>query len=75
MSVISKKHQITVPVGVLREAGLGPDLVGELAGALDRRVYPEEYLEELRREWRWSSSMRMSSSGSSTETTRTTPRP
>lgn len=72
MSVISKKHQITVPVGVLREAGLGPgddvrvtavgpgrielvrveDLVGELAGALDRRVYPEGYLEELRREWR-----------------------
>ena len=72
MSVISKKHQITVPVGVLREAGLGPgddvrvtsvgpgrielvrvdDLVGELAGALDRRVYPEGYLGELRREWR-----------------------
>lgn len=28
------------------------DLVEEFAGALDREVYPDGYLEDLRREWR-----------------------
>ena len=71
MSIISRKNQVTLPVDVLREAGLEPgddvrvqvvgpgklelvradDLVQEFAGVFDATVYPEGYLEELRREW------------------------
>ena len=71
MSVISRKNQVTLPVEVLREAGLEPgddvrvrvvgpgrlelvrsdELVKEFAGVFDSTVYPQHYLEELRREW------------------------
>jgi bifunctional DNA-binding transcriptional regulator/antitoxin component of YhaV-PrlF toxin-antitoxin module len=70
MSVISRTNQITLPVDVLRAAGLQPgdevrvtavgpgrlelvrlaELVDELAGIFDATVYPEGYLERLRRE-------------------------
>jgi bifunctional DNA-binding transcriptional regulator/antitoxin component of YhaV-PrlF toxin-antitoxin module len=68
---LSRKHQATIPVAVLAEAGihageplrveaLGPgriiltraeDSMEDLLGALDRDVYPEGYLQELRAEW------------------------
>lgn len=68
---LSRKHQATIPVAVLAEAGihageplrveaLGPgriiltraeDSLEDLLGALDRDVYPEGYLQELRAEW------------------------
>ncbi|HET6752240.1 MAG TPA: AbrB/MazE/SpoVT family DNA-binding domain-containing protein [Actinomycetes bacterium] len=68
---LSRKHQATIPVAVLAEAGihageplrveaLGPgriiltraeDSMEDLFGALDRDVYPEGYLQELRAEW------------------------
>jgi bifunctional DNA-binding transcriptional regulator/antitoxin component of YhaV-PrlF toxin-antitoxin module len=68
---LSRKHQATIPVAVLAEAGihageplrveaLGPgriiltraeDSMEDLLGALDRDVYPEGYLRELRAEW------------------------
>jgi bifunctional DNA-binding transcriptional regulator/antitoxin component of YhaV-PrlF toxin-antitoxin module len=71
VSLISRKNQITLPVDVLRDAGLQPgddvrvhavgpgrvelvrtdDLVAEFAGVFDASVYPDGYLEELRREW------------------------
>jgi bifunctional DNA-binding transcriptional regulator/antitoxin component of YhaV-PrlF toxin-antitoxin module len=71
MSVISRKNQVTLPVGALRAAGLQPgddvrvevvgpgrlelvradDLVQEFAGVFDATVYPEGYLDGLRREW------------------------
>jgi bifunctional DNA-binding transcriptional regulator/antitoxin component of YhaV-PrlF toxin-antitoxin module len=71
MSVISRKNQVTLPVDVLRAAGLEPgddvrvravgrgrlelvradELVAEFAGVFDSTVYPEGYLEDLRREW------------------------
>lgn len=71
MSVISRKNQVTVPVDVLRAAGLEPgddvrvkavgpgrlelvradDLVARYAGVFDSTVYPNGYLDELRREW------------------------
>ena len=71
MSVISRKNQITLPVEVLRAAGLEPgddvrvravgpgrlellraeDLVEEFAGIFDATVYPDGYLDDLRREW------------------------
>jgi bifunctional DNA-binding transcriptional regulator/antitoxin component of YhaV-PrlF toxin-antitoxin module len=71
MGVISRKHQLTLPVEALRAAGLEPgddvrvlavgpgrlelvradELVEEFAGVFDATVYPEDYLDELRREW------------------------
>ena len=71
MSLISRKNQVTLPVDVLRAAGLEPgddvrvkavgpgrlelvradDLVAKYAGLFDSTVYPEGYLDELRREW------------------------
>jgi bifunctional DNA-binding transcriptional regulator/antitoxin component of YhaV-PrlF toxin-antitoxin module len=71
MSVISRKNQVTLPVGALRAAGLKPgddlrvqavgpgrlelgradDIVEEFAGIFDASVYPDGYLEKLRREW------------------------
>jgi bifunctional DNA-binding transcriptional regulator/antitoxin component of YhaV-PrlF toxin-antitoxin module len=71
MSAISSKNQITIPVDVLRDAGLGPgddvrirsagpgrievvkteDLIAEFAGMFDESVYPEGYLDEVRRGW------------------------
>jgi bifunctional DNA-binding transcriptional regulator/antitoxin component of YhaV-PrlF toxin-antitoxin module len=71
MSIISSKNQITLPVDVLRAAGLKPgddvsvravargrlelvsadDLVAEFAGVFDSTVYPDGYLDRLRREW------------------------
>lgn len=71
MSLISRKNQVTLPVEVLRAAGLEPgddvrvhalgpgrlelvraeDLVEEFAGVFDATVYPEGYLDQLRREW------------------------
>lgn len=71
MSVISRKNQVTLPVEVLRAAGLEPgddvrvevvgpghlelvragDLIEQFAGVFDATVYPNGYLDELRREW------------------------
>lgn len=71
MSVISTKNQVTLPVEVMRAAGLasgddiqvvstGPgrievirtdELIDKFAGSLDERVYPDGYLEEIRRGW------------------------
>lgn len=68
---ISRKHQATLPVDALRQAGLKPgdELVVEAAGAgrivlvraddlIERHagrapgVYPKDYLQILRNEWR-----------------------
>ena len=71
MSAISRKNQVTLPVEVLRKAGLEPgddvrvevvgpgrlelvradELVEEFAGVFDGTVYPDGYLDDLRREW------------------------
>ena len=71
MSVISRKNQVTLPVGALRAAGLEPgddvlvtavapgrlelvrpmNIVEETAGIFGANVYPEGYLEDLRRDW------------------------
>jgi bifunctional DNA-binding transcriptional regulator/antitoxin component of YhaV-PrlF toxin-antitoxin module len=71
MSLISRKHQVTLPVDALREAGLEPgddlrvkvvgpgrlelvrkdELAREFAGVFDASVYPDGYLDDLRREW------------------------
>jgi bifunctional DNA-binding transcriptional regulator/antitoxin component of YhaV-PrlF toxin-antitoxin module len=71
MTAISRKHQVTIPVDVLRAAGLaagddvriasvGPgrielvktdELIAAYAGSFDERVYPEGYLDEVRRGW------------------------
>jgi bifunctional DNA-binding transcriptional regulator/antitoxin component of YhaV-PrlF toxin-antitoxin module len=71
MSLISRKNQVTLPVEVLRAAGLeagddlrvqviGPgrlelvraaDLLAEFAGVFDNNIYPDGYLDDLRRDW------------------------
>lgn len=71
MGIISRKHQITLPVEALRAAGLdsgddlrvrviGPgrlelvraaELAEKYAGVFDHSVYPDGYLDGLRREW------------------------
>jgi bifunctional DNA-binding transcriptional regulator/antitoxin component of YhaV-PrlF toxin-antitoxin module len=60
MSKVSRKHQITTPVRVLRAAGIASgddvivradDLVSRYAGSLPPGTYPAGYLEQLRDEW------------------------